>query len=63
MSHCYFCDKSAVKVLPLKVDEIFVDIVPLVLEFQKYCALNDHAKFCGVEFRCLVKYHDIRELS
>ena len=48
MSHCCFCDESAVNFLQLKFDEIFVDIVPLVLQCQKNY-LNDHAKLCSVE--------------
>ena len=59
MSHCCFCDESAANFLQLKFDEIFVDIVPLVLQCQKKY-LNDHAKLCSVECMSFVKHHEIR---
>jgi hypothetical protein len=47
------CVKSAVKVLPIKVDEILVDIY---YHFRNSIAsLAEYAEFCDVEFKLILK--------
>ena len=58
------CVKSAVKSLPIKADEIFVDIYYHFHNSVKSIAsLKDYAEFCDVEFKSILKHCETRWLS
>ena len=58
------CLKSAVKALPLKVDDLLVDIY---YHFQnrvnRIVSLREVAEFCCVEFKSILKHCETRWLS
>jgi hypothetical protein len=58
------CVKSAVKALPVKIDEILVDIYYHFHNSVKSIAsLKEYAEFCDVEFKLILKHCDTRWLS
>ncbi len=58
------CVKSAVKALPIKIDEILVDIYYHFHNSVKSIAsLKEYAEFCDVEFKVILKHCDTRWLS
>ena len=57
MSHDKFVVKSAVKILPLKIDEILVDVFYYVHNSTKSVStLQEYADFCDVEFKAIFQY-------
>ncbi len=55
------CVKSAVKALPIKVDEILVDIYYQFCNSVKCIAsLKEYAEFCKMEFKLILKHCDTR---
>ena len=62
--HVSLCVKSAVKALPVKVDEILVDIYYHFHNSVKSIASpKKYAEFCDVEFKLILKHCDTRWLS
>ncbi len=58
------CVKAAVKCLPLKVDEILVDIYyHFHHSVKSIVSLTDYAEFCDVEFKKILKHCETRWLS
>lgn len=58
------CVKSAAKELPMKVDDLLVDMYYLFHHSVKHVAsLVEYAKFCTVEYRSVVKHCQTRWLS
>ena len=58
------CVKSVVKVLPIKVDEILVDIYYHFHNSVKSIAsLKEYAEFCDIEFKVILKHCDTRWLT
>ncbi len=58
------CVKSAVKALPIKIDEILVDIYYHFHNSVKSIAsLKEYAEFCDVEFKVILRHCDTRWLS
>jgi hypothetical protein len=58
------CVKSAVKTLPIKVDEILVDVYYHFRNSVKSIAsLREYADFCDVEFKLILKHCETRWLS
>lgn len=56
--------KSAVKSLPLKVDEILVDIYyHFHNSVKSIVGLKEYAEFCDVEFKSILKHSETRWLS
>lgn len=56
--------KSAVKTLPLKVDELLVDIFyHFHHSVKRVLSLHDYADFCDVEFKSILKHCETRWLS
>ena len=53
------CVKSAVKVIPLKVDELLIDIFCSV---KRVTTLREYAEFCATEFKCILKHYESRWL-
>ena len=58
------CVKSAVKGLPLKVDDLLVDIYyHFRNSVNRVVSLQEFAEFCCVEFKCILKHCETRWLS
>ncbi len=58
------CVKSAVKGLPLKVDEFLVDVYyHFRNSVNRIVSLQEFAEFCSVEFKCILKHCETRWLS
>ena len=58
------CVKAATKVLPLKVDELLVDIYyHFHYSVNRITSLKEYAEFCCVEFKRVLKHCDTRWLS
>ena len=58
------CVKSAVKGLPLKVDDLLVDIYyHFRNSVNRVVSLQEYAEFCCVEFKCILKHCETRWLS
>ena len=58
------CVKAAVKVLPLKVDELLVDIFyHFHHSVKRVASLQEYADFCNVEFKSILSHCETRWLS
>ena len=58
------CVKSAVKTLPLKVDELLVDIFyHFHRSVKRVSLLQEYADFCNCEYKAVVKHCETRWLS
>lgn len=58
------CVKAAVKVLPLKVDDILIEVYYHFHHSVKSIAtLKEYAEFCAVEYRSILKHCETRWLS
>ena len=57
------CAKSAVKGLPLKVDDLLVDTYHFRNSVNRVVSLQEYAEFCCVEFKCILKHCETRWLS
>ena len=58
------CVKSAVKGLPLKVDDFLIDIYyHFRNSVNRIVSLQEYAEFCSVEFKCVLKHCETRWLS
>ena len=56
--------KAAIKSLPIKIDEIFVDInIIIFISVKSIASLKDFAEFCEVKFKSILKYCETRWLS
>lgn len=56
--------KSAVKGLPLKVDDFLVDICyHFRNSVNRIVSLQEYAEFCSIEFKCVLKHCETRWLS
>ena len=58
------CVKKAVKAIPLKVDELLVDIFyHFRSSVKRMSSLQDYAEFCSVEFKSVLSHCETRWLS
>ena len=58
------CVKSAVKRLPVKVDDLLVDIYYHFRNcVNRVTSLHEFAEFCCVEYKCILKHCETRWLS
>ena len=58
------CVKSAVKSLPLKVDDLLVDIYyHFRNSVKRIVSLQEFAQFCCVQYKCILKHCETRWLS
>ena len=58
------CVKAAVKCVPLRIDELLVDIYyHFHHSIKSIASLRDYAEFCDVEFKTIVKHCETRWLS
>ena len=58
------CVKTAIKILPLKVDELLVDIYyHFHHSVKRVTALKEYADFCCMEFKKVLKHCDTLWLS
>ena len=58
-----FCAKSAVKMLPFKVDELMVSIFITSTTVSSASPLQEYAIFCDVEFKNVLSHSETRWLS
>ena len=58
------CVKSTIKVLPLKVDDLLVDIYyHFHHSVKRVASLGEYAEFCATEYKGVLKHCETRWLS
>ena len=58
------CVKSAIKSLPLKVDDLMVDVFyHFRNSVKRITALQEYAAFCDTEYKAVLKHCETRWLS
>ena len=58
------CVKAATKTMPLRIDELLVDIYyHFNQSVKRITSLRDYAEFCSIEFKAILKHCETRWLS
>ena len=55
--------KSAIKTLPLKIDDFLIDIYHFHTSIKRLASLREYAEFCSTEYKMVLKHCETRWLS